>query len=492
MVGVPGRSQSCITCLSRRKGCDRQKPACTQCLEAGLTCGGYARTRTFVNRTPAEGFASASYRTSTSPAAGSATPAEDVTLAQSLAQTAYNSKYIDLFWSEYLPGGKTFTANAARFCNGAWVTVAMDLYPTDRSLQLAMQCVTLRGLGTHNRDQSLIEQGLEAYTKCLQEFNSALRDPKRLRQDSLLCTARLLAMFEMHYGSDDRNRQGQYNNWAAHAKGQLAILVARQPKDFRSGQAHQLFVDYRYILVIAALGQRRRFALSNKGWKTIPWKTHRKTPHDKLIDVLGDLAGVFEDIDNLRSIEEGQKAAARESIARSCWGLDKQLQNWVNEVGPLKDFRQTGEDGPRDPEDFALSNLTILYWATCILVYTHLLAFTHPGTDIPPRVNISPYALNLASALPFFFKPSAGIMGPKLAAFPLGSVLQVLSGTEDRLSNHRKLLGEFFKAQDESRGVAKFLMSLQRGSGRNGMAEQDGCNGVESRAKTWVNLGEAR
>ncbi|KAF4958985.1 hypothetical protein FSARC_10888 [Fusarium sarcochroum] len=424
----------------------------------------------------------------TSVNAGSASLVEDVTLAWSLTQTAYNSRYIDLFWTDYLPGGRAFNIDASRLSNGAWVTIAMDLYPTDKSLQLAMQGVALRGLGARDGDESLNKKGFEAYTKCLREFNSALRDPNRLRQDSLLCTARLLALFEMHYGVNDHGRS---RSWYAHANGQLAILAARQPKDFRSGQSHQLFVDYRYILIIAALGQRKRFALNSNGWRTIPWKSHRKTPQDKLIDILGDLSGVLEDIDSLSKYEnDAHKPAAQQSISRSCWSLDHQLQNWVSDMGSLKDFRITGDDGgPKNSEDFASANLTILYWTTCVLLYTHLQAFIDPETDIPPRVNPYKYAQEIALALPFFFKPSAGIMGPKMAAFPFGSVMQMLAGTETRPSEGRKVLADIFKSQDKSGAVTKFLMQLQRG-GRSGMGEGkgDGCEGFEDRAKSWVNL----
>lgn len=201
MVGVPGRSQSCITCLSRRKGCDKRRPGCTQCAKSGLTCGGYTRSRVFVNRFQEEdNISSAAYTAgagSVSRQAGGTSPAEDITLPFSLTQTAYNSRYIDLFWSAYLPGGQLFNDKAASLSHGGWVTVAQDLYPSDRSLQLAMHSVALRGVGTLNDDRSLMKQGSEVYTQCLREFNKALCDPERLRLDGVLCTARLMSLFEV-------------------------------------------------------------------------------------------------------------------------------------------------------------------------------------------------------------------------------------------------------------------------------------------------------
>ena len=192
MVGVPGRSQGCITCLSRKKGCDKQRPACSQCVKGGLTCGGYDRSRVFVNKTQSTGTSTVTYGNTDASVA-----AQDVTLPFSLIQTAYTSRYIDLFWSAYLPQGKAFTADAAGLCSGGWVSVAQDLYPSEKVLQLAMQAVALRGLATRDVDRSLLEQGLEAYARCLREFNTALRNPQRLKNDGVLCASRLLALYEV-------------------------------------------------------------------------------------------------------------------------------------------------------------------------------------------------------------------------------------------------------------------------------------------------------
>ncbi|KAK6077460.1 hypothetical protein SCUP515_04988 [Seiridium cupressi] len=376
--------------------------------------------------------------------------------------------------------GKAFTNAAARLSNGGWINIALDLYPADRSLQLAMQGVVLRGLGARDENKAL-------------EFHKALIEPKRLKHDALLCIAKLLSLFEMHYGADEMDYLVQQRSWVAHARGQLAILTARQPQEFRSGKAHQLFVDYRYILIISAIFGRRRFVLIGNGWNTTPWKSIRKSPRDKLLDILGDLAGILEDIDN-RDICENleERAALKQSITRSCWGLSERLQSWANEVGSLKDFRtSTSSDdvaGPRDSEDFALAHLTILYWATCALVYANLLALVDLGTATVPRLDPLEYARKVVYALPFFLDPSAGIMGSKSASFPLGLVLQVLYGTENKPSEHRDLLAEFFKSQGETKAIAKFVMSLQRGYATAETAERDGLQGIEARAKRWMNL----
>lgn len=190
MVGVPGRSQGCITCRARRKGCDRQRPACLRCIQAGLSCGGYNQRPVFVTSTQGSGGSSARYQRARS-------SAQDITLSPSLTQTAYSARYLDLFWSHYLPCGETLPAQAMALGNGGWISIALDLFPTDRTLQLAMQSVVLRGVGIRNADPALLRQGLTAHSRCLQDFNTALSDPSRCSTDGILCTVKLLSLFEV-------------------------------------------------------------------------------------------------------------------------------------------------------------------------------------------------------------------------------------------------------------------------------------------------------
>ncbi|TQV93790.1 C6 zinc finger domain-containing protein [Cordyceps javanica] len=48
MVGVPGRSKACNTCLKRKIKCDLAKPHCGNCAKSKRICGGYARKTAYV------------------------------------------------------------------------------------------------------------------------------------------------------------------------------------------------------------------------------------------------------------------------------------------------------------------------------------------------------------------------------------------------------------------------------------------------------------
>ncbi|ETS83957.1 hypothetical protein PFICI_05833 [Pestalotiopsis fici W106-1] len=494
MVGVPGRSQGCITCRSRKKGCDGQRPACLRCIQAGLQCGGYSRHPVFIASTPDSQGNLATYTRATPALTASShtsqsSSAQDVTLSQSLTQTAYNARYMDMFWSHYLPCGETLTNEAMKLGNGGWINLALDLFSTDSTLQLAMQSVVLRGMGMRNADQSLMRQGSAAYSMCLKDFNKALSDSGRRSTDGILCTVKLLSLFEMHYGADETDKLAQQRSWGAHANGQLAMLTLREPQDFRSGKAHQLFVDYRYNLIISAIVERKRFVLDGKGWNTKPWKSIRKSPRDKLLDILSELCQVLEEVDHMQACTKlDEKTVLRQDILRRCWRLDELLRAWTNETTKLKNFEHDHSLEPKDPQDFALAHLTILYWATGALVHANLFALVDKDDALPPRINPLIFVHKVASAMPFFLHPRAGAMGPKIASFPLGMALQVYYGMEDEPSEDIDIFAGFTESGFDATAIVNFILSMQRGYVKTEVADRGGLQGTRTLAKAWMNL----
>ncbi|KAI0153689.1 hypothetical protein BJ166DRAFT_627596 [Pestalotiopsis sp. NC0098] len=422
-----------------------------------------------------------------------ASSTQDIILSLSLTQTAYSARYMDLFWSHYLPCGETLPAQAMALGNGGWISIALDLFPTDRTLQLAMQSVVLRGVGVRNADPALLRQVSTAYSRCLQDFNNALSDPNRRNTDGILCTVKLLSLFEMHYGTDEADQLAQQRSWVAHTRGQLAMLTLRQPQDFRSGKSHQLFVDYRYNLIITAIFERKRVALDGKGWNTKPWKSVRKSPRDELLDILSELSGVLEEIDRMQSCAHmDERFLLKHDILRRCWRLDGLLQSWTNIAPALKNFEHgpgTGDLlGPTDPEDFALAQLTILYWATCSLVYANLAALVNKSDDLPARIDPIMFVRRVESSMPYFLHPRAGAMGPKSASFPLGLVVQVYFGMKNEPPGDLDVFSGFTKSGFDATAIVNFILSMQRGYNKTGMTDVGGIQRMRSLAKAWMNL----
>lgn len=245
--------------------------------------------------------------------------------------------------------------------------------------------------------------------------------------------------------------------------------------------------------IITAIFERKRVALGVKGWNTKPWKSVRKSPRDKLLDILSEISSVLEEIDRMQSCAHvDERFLLKHDILRRCWRLDELLQSWTNIAPALKNFerhRGTGDLlGPTDPEDFALAQLTILYWATCSLVYANVVALVDKSDDLPARIDPIMFVRRVESSMPYFYHPRAGAMGPKSASFPLGLVLQVYFGMKDESPGDFDVFAGFTKAGFDATAIVNFILSMQRGYNKTGMTDLGGIQGMRSLAKAWMSL----
>lgn len=187
-----------------------------------------------------------------------------------------------------------------------------------------------------------------------------------------------------------------------------------------------------------------------------------------------------------------KRVLLRQDILRRCWRLDELLQSWINIAPALKNFENrhgTGHlQGPTDPEDFALAQLTILYWATCSLVYANLVAFVDKSDDLPARIDPIMFVRRVESSMPYFLHPRAGAMGPKSASFPLGLVVQVYFGMEDKPPGDLDVFAGFSRSRFDATAIVNFILSMQRGYNKTGMTDVGGIQGMRSLAKAWMNL----
>ncbi|KAF6786169.1 C6 zinc finger domain-containing protein, partial [Colletotrichum musicola] len=164
MVGVPGRSKGCNTCRRRKKGCDLQRPACGQCLKAGIECEGYERKRIFVNVTnPARGT---TVRAAAPAAAPATTPSTAIT--HSLSRAAYEEKMVDLFWDGYIPGAPVGGGPAnpiSRYSHADWALTVQDLYRTEPALRQTLLAISLGTVGRRDGQQWMVDDGLRFYCR---------------------------------------------------------------------------------------------------------------------------------------------------------------------------------------------------------------------------------------------------------------------------------------------------------------------------------------
>ncbi|KAG8164676.1 hypothetical protein KVR01_004951 [Diaporthe batatas] len=514
MVGVPGRSKACLTCRKRKKGCDYQRPECTQCMKAGIQCGGYERERIFVHSTASSQRAVVEAR-ETNPAARkldsppsrggqpsslalthrrhSKDEATEITLSGSLSRTASEEKYISLFWDSFLPKSRDRSASRE------WARSSQHLFRTEPALRSAVLAVSLGMLGERENCRWMKENGLKAYGRALLEETVALRSPSRVKSDAVLLATKFMTTYEMLFGARTGNLLELAHRWRSHNLGSLAIMETRTPLSAIEGHGHHIFLDSRLFWIIDGLKRRKRTPLSRDDWKTIPWSKHPKSTKDLLLDILVEIPGVLEDIDNCEGLEshERKREEYRRLVAVSL-GLHTELESWYDAMPPER--RYAGAHGLGTGDEQVIEELPemytmLLYWATCLYLYSAMRVHSdRRPASVPPflpyaATDLGQYIGNMSLVLPFFFDPDAGKSNLLLAAFPLGTALQfklLLKGQAragDSLPEEDTGRLMLLFTRPEFKPVMGFLNSLQRD---NAIRGEDPASTFEGRAKQWA------
>lgn len=157
-------------------------------MKLGLKCDGYQRETVFINVT-------AKFSTRHQPEGG----VHQVTLPDTLARSAYEQKYYDIFWRTYLPERKPFPQHVTLYTGGGWTNMLPRLCSMSapiRKILLAM-CLTTAGQ-TENKLWEK-EEGLKCYVSSLKDMSVALTQPKKVPLITLCVTSRLYGLYEVTY-----------------------------------------------------------------------------------------------------------------------------------------------------------------------------------------------------------------------------------------------------------------------------------------------------
>lgn len=87
-------------------------------------------------------------------------------MPRELARTAYQTKYIDLFWRLYLPNGQP-SPTMRKATAGGWVDAVQDLYISESVLKKTILALSVSGVGRQDNDRSLREEGSKLYASSL-------------------------------------------------------------------------------------------------------------------------------------------------------------------------------------------------------------------------------------------------------------------------------------------------------------------------------------
>lgn len=161
--------------------CDTQRPSCGQCRRLGLECAGYARDLVWVNTTER----------------GMPYRAQPITLPDKLTQSAYESRYLGLFWSSYLPNGQALLSDAAQESLGGWSNTIQALYPSSNILKKTLLALCLTSTGMLDGKKWMLQQGLGMYAGAMHDMSMALQRPSSAHNDAILTTAKLFSLYEV-------------------------------------------------------------------------------------------------------------------------------------------------------------------------------------------------------------------------------------------------------------------------------------------------------
>lgn len=223
MVGVPGKSQGCITCRRRKIRCDEKHPDCDRCTHSGRTCEGYAKYPTFLNRTshglqkrhaleearprsssestralsaqPQSSKASESQLLHQPARSGMASPDPNLCIQRQASNHASlnSAQVVGLFWSVWAPIDNV----AQNPSDTEWMKIALQTPNSTVALQLSSRALALSRVGWANDDDGLKIHGGLVFGTALRELQKALWDENLMWRDETLAAAYILSNYEV-------------------------------------------------------------------------------------------------------------------------------------------------------------------------------------------------------------------------------------------------------------------------------------------------------
>ncbi|CEJ91936.1 hypothetical protein VHEMI07618 [[Torrubiella] hemipterigena] len=413
MVGVP-RSKGCLTCRTRKKGCDKAIPTCSQCRKAGLQCAGYSRQPVFVHATATNNGTLSKVDAAARPWSSKYTKHANrplrITPPDALVRTAREQLYTAYLWHTMTPKHQGPYNELSKQPGASWARAISEGCVTEPSLRFIAMAWAMGCMAVDNDDKQMRIKSFQTYNSAVRQLSLALRHDGSFTRDGLIMASGLMASFEMIFNTAEEPR---VLAWGGHSHGQLAMFLIRGPAAFTSGDAHQLFVDSRINMAMLGIGQRKTSPISSVEWKSVPWMVEPKSARDKLIDAMLDIPALLEQLTDFRS------CAARcggRKLRAGYAAIDMALQSWVNEMGSqiqTFDYTVTGRPvpAPKTDAEFTLLNLSIIYWfLNMMLLSIKASVLEISGSGAHETLNsLRTVAKKCSSALLLLFGESSGL-----------------------------------------------------------------------------------
>jgi hypothetical protein len=126
------------------------------------------------------------------------TEAVDIIQPDALTRTAYDFRYLGLFWEAYYPSGRALqTSTNSQIYGEGWTSAMQNLYSEDDALRLSLVALSICTIGRMENRPWMAAEGLRIYGVALKELDVSLKHPKRVQNVATLATVKALAMFEV-------------------------------------------------------------------------------------------------------------------------------------------------------------------------------------------------------------------------------------------------------------------------------------------------------
>ncbi|KAM5386109.1 hypothetical protein AU210_014088 [Fusarium oxysporum f. sp. radicis-cucumerinum] len=296
----PRRSKGCLTCRKRRVKCDEQRPTCERCSKGFHPCK-YDDNLVFVNHLH--------------DAAKTVRPEDPE--SRSLNALIQREDFKQIPVTIDLRGFKTEVV-ISFFVNNLFVLVKSPLEDGSSILNLfsgeANSTAGMSGLCVAEAFFSSIhgipEMKFHAsalYGQAVQRLKADLgtrTEASRSLPHATIWSALFLGVYEM-ISSDSMS------NWLQHCHGVAVLTEMAGPYGFQMDAAKPILQINRPFISIGAMANRKRTFLEQDEWKHIPWALQpmSKTIGDFLQDILCDIPGMMEDVDNLFDANSCQVSA---------------------------------------------------------------------------------------------------------------------------------------------------------------------------------------
>ncbi|KAL9125744.1 MAG: hypothetical protein Q9217_005091 [Psora testacea] len=486
MVGVPGKSQGCLTCRRRKIGCDLSKPNCQRCTKSGRVCEGYARYPTFLNTTlegrqkrfrleeakPRSSVNTTISSTSSSTALNTTsnqidtdssdeTSTSDATRLTLFRQTSNSDlrddQLIACFYNNFIPKGVL----ARDLSPALWLQQILLSGAGSPAMRSSLKALAMTRLGWLNGDRALCARGRGQYGIALTHLQKALYDKTLAWQDETLAAAYCLSIYELFEATD-----GSIKGWNSHVSGVGHLIQLRGPNHYCTPLARAVLHSFSSASMIQSVQFRKKAFLDSQEWRSKPWKHNAKDIYQRLLEYGFEFGTLSEEADNSR-LREGELDLQHSiSYPQRYSALNKRMDIWFQDFlaeSPSPLFWLSSEDGSGAPESahynpfifpsLRLATITLCYWALKLVIsgvtasICGALLSKHPALkNNAPDAFANPQerenllqllrqcskaynvklATNIMRTMAYILSDSMGLIGAQQGLFPLRVALSVL------------------------------------------------------------------